>query len=311
MFFLISFASVSSVVCTLETIRDLHSNTLHSSSSAAFNLNLNHIVSTQREEIISSIYAFPYANYPIFLVQSHGYFYLDPINDLIKNHLRRGGTWEPFIRTIIQKHARPGSIALDIGAHIGLHTIIMSRSVGVDGEVLAFEPQPKIFRELFMNMSLNNVSNVRFFWAGVGSTIGQVELTLLMSNGPIEMNEAGTPLNGGSGKFVDLLSIDTLNLKNVSLIKIDVEGQENAVLDGAKETILNNRPIIVIEIMGGHNIDTAPPHIREQILYTINKIGLFGYKVQRLRGHDYIAFPPEALETVSSSIRESHLQPNW
>ncbi|MBI2743516.1 MAG: FkbM family methyltransferase [Chlamydiales bacterium] len=262
-------------------------------------------------EMIELIDQFPYGNYSIFDVREHGQFYLDPINDFVKNHLRRGGSWEPFIRVIIDSEAAPGSTALDLGAHIGLHTIVMSRAVGPNGRVIAFEPQPKIFRELFMNMALNQVSNVHFFWAAAGASVGKIELTPLPLTGAVEVNEAGTAINGGSGKFVDLLTIDSLNLNNVSLIKMDVEGQENAVLDGARATILRNKPVIIIEIMGGTNFDTAPKHIRKMITATIRKLKSFGCTVERLRGHDYIAFFPKDAPRILPLIAKSKSLPDW
>lgn len=158
--------------------------------------------------------------------------------------------------------------------------------MGNTGTVFAFEPQPKIFRELFLNMALNELSNIWFFYGGVGDKMGQIELSPI-----VQGNEGGTGLWGGTGKFVPLVTIDSLNLKNVSLMKIDVEGQENAVLDGAKETILRERPVILIEIMGGHDADTAPPEIRQKIQHTIQKLEDLNYSVHKIVTHDYLAVP--------------------
>lgn len=239
-----------------------------------------------RQQMIELIQSFPLASYQLFSVPKSGYFYLDGIDDLIKSFLKRGEVWEGHIQNLIHQYGRPGSVVLDIGAHIATHTLTMAQAVGSEGQVLAFEPQPKIFRELFLNMAVNQVHNTSFYWAGVGDHEGSIEL------GPLHAsNEAGSGLYGGTKQFVPLLTIDSLRLSNVSLMKIDVEGMEDQVLDGAKNTILSNHPIIIIEIMGGSDFGTASPEVRQKILHTIGKLEQMGYQVSQLWRHDWIAIP--------------------
>lgn len=249
-------------------------------------LPLERIHSNNSDEIVSYIQNFCFKDYKIYSVDHWGSFYVDGLNDTIKNHIRYGWIWEPYIVSLIEKYAQSGTIMLDIGAHIGTHTVTMAHLAGPTGRVLAFEPQPKIFRELFYNMHLNGVNNVDFFWAGVGDHEGDIELS------PFTMfNEGGTGLYGGTGKFVDLITIDSLNLENVSLIKMDVEGQEDQVLAGARETILRCKPVILIEIMGGYVFETAPMEIRERILHTMQIVENMGYSLERVHSHDYLALP--------------------
>ena len=187
-----------------------------------------------------------------------------------------------------------------MGAHIGIHALTMSKYVGASGEVHAFEPQPKILRELFWNMTLNQTNNVTCYWTAVGSECGTIETsqfaplneggTSLIST-EISMNNWSYSVRGGTGVFVDLITIDSLNLSDVSLIKIDVAGMENAVLDGAKDTILRNKPAIILEIMGGWIPETAPQGIIEQIEFTKQKVQDLGYNLTRIVGWDYLAVP--------------------
>ena len=125
-----------------------------------------------------------------------------------------------------------------------------------------------------------------FYWAGVGDHIGQIELSPLGAG-----NEGGSGMYGGSGQFVELLTIDSLELQDVSLLKIDVEEMEDQVLAGAEETILACRPVIIIEIMGGNNYGTATPDVRERINHTIETLESWDYRVTQLWAHDWLAIP--------------------
>lgn len=137
-------------------------------------------------------------------------------------------------------------------------------------------------------MAINSLNNISFYWGGLGERNELVELPFLQSG-----NEGGTGLllPKGTGNFIPLMTLDSLSLANVSLIKIDVENMEDQVLEGARETILKNRPVILIEIQGGTNIQTAPNYIRKKILETIDKLEELGYAATHLEEHDWIAFP--------------------
>src|SRR5277367_1994764 len=70
------------------------------------------------------------------------------------------GSWEPEVVRSIQKHVMPGTTVLDIGAQSGFYSLLLSRLVGPDGMVFAFEPLPANFRILEENVSMNNIQNV-------------------------------------------------------------------------------------------------------------------------------------------------------
>jgi hypothetical protein len=103
-------------------------------------------------------------------------------------------------------------------------------------------------------------------------------------------NEGGTAVGKGGDK-AELRPLDSFGFRNLSFIKIDVEGFEDEVLEGARLTIARNRPVILIEIQGGHSLETAPPEIRAKIDGTRARLTGMGYKVERLKGADYLAIP--------------------
>lgn len=241
-------------------------------------------------DIVEYINSFPFQNYEICKAGNHN-FYVDKefisgkAFDGIKSHIAKGIVWEPYLISYIKKYCVPGSTVLDIGAHMGTHTLFMSNFVGDYGKVIAIEPQLKLFRELFMNLKLNNTKNVQIMRYAVGNKNGEVQMNTSAKN-----NEGGTGVGSG-GDYVEMVPIDQFNFLNVSLMKIDVEGLEDSVLEGARATIEINKPIIMIEIMGGNIYETAPDYVKKRIDATKKILNDMGYQVINIAGHDYLATP--------------------
>ncbi len=231
---------------------------------------------------------FPSDEYQMHEVPGLGRFYIDDPDERIKKVIVAGQRWEEHIIEVLEEHVRPGSVALDVGAHIGTHTLTMSRLVGPSGRVYAFEPVQKTYRELRRNLELNGVTNV----VPLRYAIGKGAASVIEMN-PIHPGEEGGTSVGHGGDRVELRSLDSFGFEQVSLIKIDVEGFELPVLDGAEETIRRNRPVLVVEIMGGYDYETAPPDARMQIDVTRWRIAGLGYTVQRVKKQDYLALPED------------------
>ena len=237
--------------------------------------------------LLQYIQNFPFEEYKVYSITEEGRFFLDPIGDIIKSRLRRGEPWELHIKDFLQKCTKPGSAVIDVGAHIGIHSMRMAKLVGPQGKVYSFEPQPKIMRELLMNRLQNDHKNIHVFPVALGNSNGTIELSPLVAG-----NEGGTSIgNGKSGYFAPLRTLDSFHFTNVSLIKVDVEWMADAFLEGAKNTIIQNKPVILIEIMGGHHYAHASEEIRGKIDNTIGFLESLGYKVENILGCDYIAVP--------------------
>jgi FkbM family methyltransferase len=238
-----------------------------------------------REDIQRYVDQFPREAYRIVRVTGLGSFYLDDAKDEIKDVLRAGQVWEPSISQIIARNARAGSTVLDVGAHIGSHALTMAKAVGESGRVYAFEPQRKIFRELVHNIQLNGLRNVELLRFAVGDNPTVIEMDRSR-----EGNEGGTSIGRGGDK-AELRTIDSFGFRNVSLIKIDVEGFEDHVLLGGRKTITEQRPFLIIEIQSAENFDNARPEVRAKIVHTIQLIEQMGYFVRRISIPDYIGIP--------------------
>ncbi len=162
----------------------------------------------------------------------------------------------------------------------------MLKAVGKEGAVIAFEPQWKIYRELVNNLQLNNFTeNVIPCVCAVGDHIGMTEM-----GKSIPTNEGGTGIGSG-GNPVQMITLDSLGLMNVSFMKIDVEGSEYKVLIGAEETIRTNNPVMIIEILGGTYVDQHTQEQKEFLNQIISLLNSYGYYVSRISPHDYLAVP--------------------
>jgi FkbM family methyltransferase len=143
----------------------------------------------------------------------------------------------------------PGQTVLDVGANIGAHTVALAKLVGATGKVLAFEPQRGLFYVLCGNVAQNNLHQVRCYQAAVGDKAGTISVPDLDSDA--EMNYGGVGLSNVSPSVrsepVPLVRIDDLTLTSCHLIKIDVEGMEERVLNGAAQTIRRFRPMLYVE----------------------------------------------------------------
>ncbi|MGD0665897.1 MAG: FkbM family methyltransferase, partial [Rhabdochlamydiaceae bacterium] len=120
--------------------------------------------------------------------------------------------------------------------------------------------------------------------------IGDEQQVIEMDKETYPGSEGSTGIGHG-GDIAEMRTIDSFHLTNVSFIKIDVERSEEQVLDGMVNTILQNKPVIAIELQGGYQWETAPPHIKQKMINSINKLESLGYIVRRIYLHDYLAVP--------------------
>ena len=145
----------------------------------------------------------------------------------------------------IRERIGNNKIIVDVGANIGNHTVYFAKICKAK-QVYSFEPQKNIFDILQKNLEINNIDNkVKAYNMGAGKEHFYASIDVLDTNnyGMSKINK----MNKGS---VEINSLDSLLLKEVEgvdMIKIDVEGMELDVLDGAKEILKKYKPIIYIE----------------------------------------------------------------
>jgi FkbM family methyltransferase len=135
-----------------------------------------------------------------------------------------------------RRFLRPGDVVVDIGANIGLATLVAAKIVGPRGRVVAVEPHPQTFEYLRDNVQLNGLADVvRLYCAALGEREGQRRIVEFPGD------DSQNHLDGGdqSGIRVAVVPLDGLLMLEgpTALLKLDVEGYEKLVLDGANRTL--------------------------------------------------------------------------
>jgi FkbM family methyltransferase len=161
------------------------------------------------------------------------------------------GNWEPAAQRLMVQHVAPGSVAYDIGANIGIHTLLLSRLVGRNGQVYAFEPVPTLYDRLCENLSLNpSLPAARPVQLALGDSSGTADFYTghhagaghLAASGP----ESGDRIVVPTSKLDEFVYRD--HHAPPGFVKIDVEGAEGSVLAGAELVLSNARPIVMVDL---------------------------------------------------------------
>ena len=142
-----------------------------------------------------------------------------------------------------------GDVVVDAGAHIGTVAVPLAQTVGSTGKVFAVEAYTYISYILSANIVLNNLHNVRVInaVAANNSTVLYFQYEELFER--VANDFAGMQLSPDTTSLpVPSIAIDDMSLERLNFLKIDVEGMEPDVLQGAKKTIERCRPWLSIEI---------------------------------------------------------------
>ncbi len=153
----------------------------------------------------------------------------------------------------LTKACKPGMTVIDIGAHLGLMSVIIAKLVGPKGKVYAFEPTPGTFLILKKIIALNKFNDIISPINKAASNFtGLVDFFIDENEG----SNANSLVNrSDKNRTSQKTQVDTLDnivtdlkLQKLDLIKIDAEGSELDVLEGAKAVVLKYKPIIVLAI---------------------------------------------------------------
>jgi FkbM family methyltransferase len=201
----------------------------------------------------------------------------------VSQSLVKYGEWAENELSFLRAMINVGATVVDVGAYIGTHALAFSRFVGSAGHVIAIEAQARSFAVLKGNIEANAVGNVRLEHAIASSETGQATISPIDiehsdSFGSVSVRDALPSTSGGGAEnakpradgdlTVRVTTIDSLEIGDCALIKIDVEGAEDFVLRGAAQTIRRRSPIIYAEC-----------NSLEHGLKTVEVLRAFGYRV--------------------------------
>lgn len=207
------------------------------------------------------------------------------------------GDYEPDVVKIVRDNIDPNRDAIDVGANIGLFTVLLSNLISPQNRVLAIEPTPGALKYLRRNVDINNAQGRVALFEGVAAGHpGQAKLKVIwgMEEYSSLANMVYPATKGRDYKELSVPSdtIDSLTEKfglRPGFVKIDTEGFEYEVLSGCKHTMLTHRPVIMCELWPDALVAAAGgvPGSVEKLLESL------GYATSRFSENEVLAVPKE------------------
>lgn len=242
-----------------------------------------------------------------------------PSADYVGRVVFFAGDLDPKLTWLCRRLVRPGDTVLDIGANIGLITMVLSKLVGQSGAVHAFEPNPNLLALLDETLPANKASNVTLHRCALGAEPAELTLTVPVGNTGaatlarnVELEHVAYVTTVPVRRLVDELS----GVGPIRFVKIDVEGFEARVLQGA-EPILADAPPDAILFEANRFEGAARDHPVFQLLsgfgYRFFSIPTTFLSVQPrvmsledrvgASGHDVLAASARAYDKVARLVR--------
>lgn len=209
--------------------------------------------------------------------------------DHIGSHIYWYGGYNLDIAHVLDRVLSPGMVVLDVGANMGEISLVAANRVGTSGQVVAFEPLSSMREELQKNLELNPGMAVDVAPIGLSDSARKANV---FSN---ETSDGAGAVNHGLASLyqqvtgakrpaetIELTTLDSwaaeTNPERIDLIKVDVEGEELAVLKGAAETLRKYRPKLIVEVQ--RETCEAAGYSPAEIL---KFLGGLGYTFSRIR----------------------------
>jgi FkbM family methyltransferase len=206
--------------------------------------------------------------------------YADSVDRLLALMSWKLGIGEREECVLIKRVARPGMVAVDVGANVGLHTLGLAQRIGPTGRVHAIEPDPQNFALLARGVERAHLSNVRLHQVAASDTRGT--LTLYISDANRGDHRIAPAAEARRSITVSAVTIDSLlaDEPRVDFVKIDVQGAESLAVRGLEETLRRSPAIGVL-------CEVAPVWLRrggssaEELLAIFRGSGLAPHRIQK------------------------------
>jgi FkbM family methyltransferase len=218
---------------------------------------------------------------------------IDLRDNIISRYLFVEGSWEPYESQLIKRLLLPGMTVIDIGAHVGYHSLLAAQAVGTEGQVISFEPSPDNFALLTENIALNGFSElIHAENAALADHCGELELFLSSYNTGDHrvyptLSDDDEIFNAGAQRQsvkVPALKLDDYlsqhDISRVDMIKMDVQGAEMGVLSGMKQTLLRNPRLLLFTEFWPHGLRRFGTEPQDVLSFLTDEIGLSLFHVQ-------------------------------
>jgi UDP-perosamine 4-acetyltransferase len=238
----------------------------------------------ERLDVVANRFLLPVDTDTVLVRSFVGYLYCSRNDHAVISCLADSGEFEPGVRRLLERVLEQGMVFLDVGAHLGLHTLAAARRVANRGHVFSFEPTPTIHRLLCQTLRLNGLEDhvtARRAAAGRENTAKPLYVSTISGHNSLY------PLPGAETTIeVEVVQLDD-ELRpgqRIDVAKIDVEGAELDVLCGMSRIIAENPGILIIAEYG-------PSHLArtgitpEDWLSTFSSQGFQGYVIEEPSGN--------------------------
>jgi FkbM family methyltransferase len=189
------------------------------------------------------------------------------------------GSYELAFQNLFAGTVQTGDVVFDIGAHVGYYTMLAARRVGPNGHVYAFEPLPRNAAFLTRHILINDLDNVTLRQLAISDQVGSVHFGGGISSSTGRITQDGE-------LEVDAAALDNLleseNITPPSVLKIDVEGAEAAVLKGGEKLLRHHQPVIFLATHGSE--------VREECRSVLSSLNYSLQPINAERGPDASEF---------------------
>lgn len=170
-------------------------------------------------------------------------------DSILGRSLREYGEWAQAEIDLLDSLVAQSAVVLDVGAHIGTHSLGLARRPGSARTVFSFEPHPFYRALLEQNIRTNGYDNIQLHPQGLAEEIGELAFSVRDLAGAENFGGARLePISTEGGQIVvPVQTLDSLALTECDLIKIDAEGMEAPILRGAMQTLARCHPIVYCE----------------------------------------------------------------
>lgn len=208
------------------------------------------------------------------------------------------GTFEKTELNFVSRYVRQGDTAIDIGANVGIFSVVLGVTVGRSGHVAAIEPVSENVSRLKKNLVKNNLENVNVMPLALGAAEGRLLLHMAKDAAYHSLVSVEKAFRSDGETLVEVRRLDDvwteMGRPAVSFIKIDVEGSENEVLSGAAAFLKACCPVLLIEANTKEHLDDLS-----------GRLGALGYAHLHPKGfapHNHLFYCAPSAERLSAAL---------